>query len=150
MWTLFLLAVTISAGCSAPADPPDAASAPFEFAGPMQEVLASEVDDQETAIEQAAQVREELDSLRCFLLHKAEAAERKTPRGWIQPEMSAYELSGDPCSLLPGFEDPKRDERDRLESMKENIEEQEEGAPPKIPASAQVGYPPEEGTIQSN
>ena len=62
--------------------------------------------------EEAAEAKRGLDDLRCYLLHQKEAREGRAPKEWKQPSMAEYEESDDPCTLLPGFEDPKKKERE--------------------------------------
>ena len=73
----------------------------------------------ELAIQGAEEARDELDALRCYLLHQGEVREGRAPEGWEQPPLEFYErVSRHPCSILPGFSDPLRAERERLEKQK--------------------------------
>jgi hypothetical protein len=95
-----------------PPPPPPPAPDPEVDTGKKPESAAQE------AIEEAAVVRNNIDALRCFLLHEREAKAGSVPEGWVQPDLDVYEASDDhPCHLLPGFIDPKEHEREVLQQM---------------------------------
>jgi hypothetical protein len=70
----------------------------------------------------AEQARWDLDALRCFLLHKEEVKAGRVPKGWKQPMLARYEQTEEhPCNLLPGFVDPKLEERLAIEKAKAKL-----------------------------
>lgn len=110
--------LVLFAGCGAPASQ---AAEPQEVEIPVGPV---QVDPLTLVVQEAADTRDSLDVLRCFLAHSREKSDGKAPEGWVQPSMEEYEEVEDPCSLLPGYVDPQAEERKRLEELQRQVEEQ--------------------------
>jgi hypothetical protein len=117
---LFLMALGTALGCdptlgAVPEAPPDSESGPTEL------------------VVQTVELRNEVDALRCFLLHEKELKEGKVLIKWAQPSLEQYETATiHPCDLLPDFKDPQEEARVALEHQQQALLPPEE--PPALAA----------------